>query len=63
MIKLTNGQKIIKERYFKILDHNPLHYCPISDETLRFAPCTLIKIIDVIIKVLEEEYDSGIIWK
>ena len=63
MTKLTKGQEIIKERYFRLNNHDPLNYCPISDKTLVFAPHTLVKIIDVIIKILEEEYDGGIIWK
>lgn len=63
MIELTKRQKLIKERYFKILYHNPLHYCPISDEELRFAPHTLIKVIDMIVNILEKEYDGDIIWQ
>jgi len=55
-------QKIIKERYFKRVNGDPLYYCPINDESIKLAPYTFIKILDIIINILEEEWDSDIIW-
>jgi len=62
MRKLTKGQKLIKERYFKLVSHDPLHFAPISDETFKLAPHTLIRVLDVIINILEKEYDGDIVW-
>jgi len=62
MIELTKRQKHIKKKYFKIMYHNPLHYCPLSDETFRLAPHNLIKVIDIIINILEQEEWDGITW-
>jgi len=63
MNKLTKRQKYIKEKYFKILYHNPLHYCPISDERIRLAPITLERIIDMVINILETEECDGVLWE
>jgi len=54
MIELNKKQKYIKKKYFKLLYHNPLHYCPISDETFKLAPHSLMMVIDLVIKILEE---------
>jgi len=62
MIKLTNGQKYIKKWYFKKVDRNPLQFAPISDESFKLAPHTLIKVIDIIINILQKERDSEINW-
>ncbi|KKM68960.1 hypothetical protein LCGC14_1455640 [marine sediment metagenome] len=62
MIELTKTQKLIKERYFKIVDHDPLQFAPISDESFKLAPHTLIKVIDMIVNILREEYDGDINW-
>ena len=55
MNKLTKRQKYIKEKYFKVSCRNPFQYSPISNERLTFSPISLERIIDLIIKILEEE--------
>ena len=62
MNKLNARQKLIKERYFKLVSHNPLHFAPISDETFKLAPHTLERVLNIIINILEKEYDGDIIW-
>lgn len=62
MIELTKRQKYIKKKYFKILCHDPLHYCPISDENIALTTSTLIRIIDMIINILETEDRDGVMW-
>lgn len=59
MIELTKRQKYIKKKYFKKVDHDPLHFAPISDESFKLAPHTLIKVIDIIINILEDD----VIWE
>ena len=62
MIELTKRQKLIKKRYFKIVDHDPLQFAPISDESFKLAPHTLWRVLDIIIDILEKEYDGDINW-
>ena len=59
---MNAGQKLIKERYFKLIDHNPLQFAPISDETFKLAPHTLERVLDMIVHILKEEYDGDIVW-
>lgn len=63
-LKLNKRQKYIKEKYFKLVEgyYDPFYYNPIIDKTLNLAPITLIKIIDLIIDILEKEYDGEINW-
>ena len=59
-MKLTKRQKYIKEKYFKVENpENPLHYCPIDDETFHLAPHSLMMVIDLVIKILEEEEEES----
>ena len=60
---LTKGQKLIKERYFKRVSKDPLHYAPISDESIRLSPLTFTKLLDMIINILEKEYECDVLWK
>ncbi len=62
MTKLNKRQKYIKEKYFKIKDSNPFYYCPIIDIGLNLMPISLIKVIDLIVDILEKEYDGEINW-
>jgi len=59
----TARRKLVKERYFKVNSRNPFQYCPISDESLKLAPHTLNKVLDMIINILEKEYDGDIVWE
>ena len=63
MGKLTKRQRYIKEKYFKVGNHNPFNYCPISDERIKLAPISLDRVIDMIINILETEADGEIIWE
>ena len=62
MIK-TKRQKYIKEKYFKLVDHNPLHYAPLCDEKFRLSPMSLEMIINMIINILETEAEGEIKWE
>ena len=55
MIKLNKRQKYIKEKYFVLNSHNPLNYYPITDKEFILNPFNVIKIVDLIIKILENE--------
>ena len=55
MNKLTKRQKYIKEKYFVLNCHNPLNYYPITDKEFILNLFNVIKIVDLIIKILEEE--------
>ncbi len=59
----TARRKVLKERYFKLIDHNPLQFAPISDEKFKLAPHTLERVLDMIINILEKEYDGDIVWE
>ena len=48
----TKRQKYIKEKYFKLVDHNPLQYAPKDDELFKLAPHTVMRIINLIIRIL-----------
>ncbi len=62
-MKLTKKQKYIKEKYFKVGDDkDPLYYRPITDNFMRLAPHSLMVIIDLIIKILEQENWDGLNW-
>lgn len=62
MIRWTKRQKYIKEKYFKIVDRNPLHYAPLCDDKLKLTVTNLGRVIDLIINVLEEEQEGEINW-
>ena len=58
----TARRKLLKDRYFKRIDRNPLQFAPISDESFKLSPITLDRILDMIINILEKEYDGDINW-
>ncbi len=62
MMKLNKRQKYIKDKFFELVDHDPLQYSPKGDELLKLAPHNLMRIINLIIKILEEENDGEINW-
>jgi len=62
MNELTKRQRYIKEKYFKVSGRDPFYYCPISNEKIKLSPISLDRIIDMIINILEEEYDGEINW-
>lgn len=62
MTELTKRQKYVKEKYFKPIDGDPGYYKCIYDDGLNLFPYTMYKLIDIIIKILEEESDGEINW-
>ncbi len=62
MMKLNKRQKYIKDKFFELVDHDPLQYAPKDDELFKLAPHNLMRIINLIIKILEEENDGEINW-
>jgi len=62
MTELTKRQKYIKERYFKHTNGDPAYYKCIYDDGLNLFPYTMYKLIDIIIKILEEESDGERKW-
>ena len=62
MMKLNKRQKYIKDKFFELVDHDPLQYSAKDDELLKLAPHNLMRIINLIIKILEEENDGEINW-
>ncbi len=61
--KLNKKQKYIKEKYFELADHDPLRYAPVDDESLLLAPHSLMRIINLVIRILEKEYDGELNWE
>lgn len=54
----TEKQKYIKEKYFVLNSHDPLNYYPITDKKLLLNPFNVIRIIDLIIKILDDEEEK-----
>ena len=58
----TKQFKYIKDKYFEKKVGDPTYYRPKSDKTLNLAPHSLMTIIDLIIKILEQENWDGVTW-
>lgn len=55
-------RKYIKDKYFEISGYNPFYDSPISNPKLKLSPSSLTMVVDLIIDILEKEYDGEINW-
>jgi len=63
MTELTKRQEYIKEKYFELEGgFNPVYYRFVCDKMLVLAPFTMYKLIDIIIKILENENEGEMNW-
>jgi len=62
MTKFNKRQKYIYDKYFEVSGRNPFFYSPIFNKELELSPITINKVIDLIIDILEKEYDGEINW-
>jgi len=61
MNKLNKRQKYIKDKYFEVKGNDPFYYYPKSDKMLYMSPYTFDRVLDLIIKILEQEIkDFGV---